>query len=122
MYINHSHAGTMFRHMFIFREQFLHHLFRHAKAIIPHLYTDVVPISVADHMDLSLVIHALNSIVNGIFQKGLHDQLHGAAILNLFCDLKIHLEPVLVTDFLNIHIVLCMLDLIFYPNNRLAFA
>ena len=122
MYIDHAHSGTMLRHVVIVCKQLFYHFFGHTKSVIPDFDADIISVTISCHMNLTLVIHTFDTIIDGIFQKRLNDQLHRAAVFDLVRNLEIYLKTVLVADFLNVHVILCMLHLIFNPDNRLSFA
>ena len=49
----------------------------------------------------------------------LYDQLHSTGGKDLRCNIKRYLKRIFIADFLDIHVVFRMLNLIFDPDNRL---
>ena len=114
MYIDQSHARTMLWYLSIIQKKILYNLLTHSHSIINNRNINIISVLFSFDCDLSAVIfvHISYSVINGIFQNWLDDQLNRTIFFYLFLYKELCLKTVFVTNFLNIHVTCAMLQLI----------
>ena len=73
-------------------------------------------------MDLAFTVHSFHAIINRIFQQRLHHEFYRTAVQNFLLYGKINCKAVFITNFLDIHVILCVFDLIFNADDRFSAA
>ena len=93
-------------------QQPLHHLLRHAGAVVGDVDDDIVPVPAGHNGDLAVPVGIGHAVVDGVFQDGLDNELDGVELLHAVPGLNGGGELVLVAHLLNGEIVAGMLQLI----------
>ena len=96
------------------------HLRRHTQPVVGHINVHIVPFPPDTHRDAAVIVLGGHAVVDGIFQKGLDDQLqavkaHGIRLTDDFKG-----EFVLVTDALDGHVVARVVQLAVQRDHPLA--
>ncbi len=125
VHIHKSYTGAMLRHLLplLLRGQKpRHRLRRHAEAVVSHPDKDFLcSVFILSHFtddpDLSVIVHPLHAVVNGIFQDGLDHQLHREVVLQCRIHLERYAEGIFIAYLLDVHIVFRVLQLLLQGND-----
>ena len=93
----------------------------HAKAVILHGKNHASVLFPSRHRDLPAVFHAVHTVIDGIFQNRLQDQLHRAAVFDGRINVVFHRKCILIPDLLDIHVASGVLQFIPHRDHRTPF-